>query len=72
MPPTVSATAAGVVAVFVRTRLRLPCRPPKEAVVNEPKESVPTSAVARSSVLLARAFVLPKAKVPVATRVLPV
>ena len=71
MPPTVRATAAGVEAVFVRARLRLPCRPPKEAAVSVPRESVPKSAEARSSVLPASALLLPRAKIPAATRVLP-
>ena len=71
LAPTVRATAAGVEAMFVRARLRLPCRPPKEPAVSEPKESAPKSAVARSSVLPASALLLPKAKVPAAIRVLP-
>ena len=72
LPPTVRRTAAGVPAALESESVREPCRPPREAAVSVPKESVPASAAFRSRVELASAPLLPSVKPPAPTRVLPV
>ena len=72
LPPTVNWTAAGEPPSVESTRPREPWRPAAVAAVSEPKVSVPRSAVARSSVLDARAEAWPRVKVPAETRVVPV
>ena len=71
LPPTVRATAAGVLAVLSNESVFTPCKPPKVAVVSVPKFTAPVSAVLRSSVLEPNALLLPSVKLPAEMRVLP-